>query len=66
MKLDNTNQTLLNPQLFIKRETGQGTIELIDKQLQQKLKEVTARDKEVTEAMDIIKASRPRALAKGL
>ena len=64
--MDNTNQTLLNPQLFIKRETGQGTIELIDKQLQQKLKEVTARDKEVTEAMDIIKASRPRALAKGL
>ena len=64
--MDNTNQTLLNPQLFIKRETRQGTIELIDKQLQQKLKEVTARDKEVTEAMDIIKASRPRALAKGL
>ena len=39
---------------------------MLDKQLRQKLKEVTAQDKEVTEAMEVIKASGPRALAKGL
>ena len=65
VKTDNTNQTLLNPQLFVKKATGRGTIKLLDKQLRQKLKEVTAQDK-VTEAMEVIKASGPRALAKGL
>lgn len=39
---------------------------MLDKQLRQKLKEVTACDKEVTEAMETIKASGSRALAKGL
>ena len=64
--MDNTNQTLLKPQLFVKKATGQGIIELIDKQLWQKLKEVIAQDKEVIEAIEIIKASEPRALSKGL
>ena len=39
---------------------------MLDKQLRQKLKEVTAKDKEVTKTMEVIKASGPRALAKGL
>ena len=38
--MDNTNQTLLKPQLFVKKAIGRETIKLIDKQLQQKLKEV--------------------------
>ena len=42
VKMDNTNQMLLEPQLFVKKATEQGTIELLDKQLRQKLKEVTA------------------------
>ena len=35
VKTDNTNQTLLNPQLFVKSATGRGTIKMLDRQLRQ-------------------------------
>ncbi|ETW84852.1 hypothetical protein HETIRDRAFT_18153, partial [Heterobasidion irregulare TC 32-1] len=66
VKSDNKDQVMLQPQIFVKSATGQGTVEMLDSQLRRKLKEVMAKDKEVTEAMELIKASGPRALSKGL
>ncbi|ETW79548.1 hypothetical protein HETIRDRAFT_18173, partial [Heterobasidion irregulare TC 32-1] len=66
VKSDNKDQVILQPQIFVQSATGQGTVEMLDSQLRQKLKEVTAKDREVTEAMELIKASGPRALSKGL
>ena len=66
MKLDNENQILLKPQLFVKSATGRGTVETLDRQLRQEPKNITAKDKEVMEVMEVIKASGPRTLSKGL
>ncbi|ETW76597.1 hypothetical protein HETIRDRAFT_18174, partial [Heterobasidion irregulare TC 32-1] len=66
VKSDNKDQVILQPQMFVKSVTGQGTVEMLDSQLRRKLKEVTAKDREVMEAMELIKASGPRALSKGL